>query len=156
VLKRGPGVDVLNMPNSTVNTHGVAAPWLFEAVVELNVRDRAHHTIEVEHLSLAFNECGPLVPGGIGEHEIVPKREPIVIRQIRLFDAMGEHVLASGKRIALPVAEAEYGLHLGFDETTLGKTCGGIAFEVTLAIDRDHFEVTIPIGITHDLPRRKF
>jgi hypothetical protein len=156
VLHHDPGVDVLNMANSMENMHGIGQPWLFQAVVELDVRDRAHHAIEVDHLSLVVNECGPLVRGGNGVHEVVRKRSPIVIRQIRLYDAMGEHVLASGKRIVLPAAEAEYGLHLGFDTTKLGDICGDLAFEVKLAIDGDRFEVTIPIGIPDDPPRPEF
>jgi hypothetical protein len=155
VWHRGPGVDVVAWDNSTVNTHGVGRPWLSRATVGLNVRDRAHHTIEVEHLTLVVNECGPLVRDGHGIHEVVRKRHPLAIRDVRLLEAMGDHVLASGTRIALPARVASYELDLRFDTTELGETCGDIAFAVELMIDHDHAEVALPIGIPHDIPRRR-
>jgi hypothetical protein len=154
VWHRGPGVDVVARDNQTVNTHGVAPPWLVRAIVGLSVRDRAHHTIEVEHLTLVVDECGPLVHDGNGVHEVARKRHSLAIRQVGLLEPMSDHVLASGKHIAVPAGVASYELYLGFDTTELDETCGHIAFAVGLTIDRDRFEVTLPVAIPHDLPRR--
>lgn len=154
VWQRGPGVDVVRSTNSTTNTHGVGAPSLFHATVGLYVRDGASHTIEVNHLALVVDACGPpRRDDALGAREIVRKREPLAIRRVRMFDTMGDVVLATGNPLALPTRGlAAYELDLDFDTKRLGETCGQLAFAVELTIDRDHFEVSLPIGIPHDLP----
>jgi hypothetical protein len=156
VWHAGQGVDVVRSVNATSNTHGVGRPELYRAVVGLYVRDAARHTVVVDHLALVVDTCGPpRRDDALGAREVVPKRESIAIRDVRLTETLGsDKVRASGTRIQLPTGfPAAYDLLLSFDTKRLGETCGKIAFEAGLAIDGARFEVPLPIGIPHDIPR---